>query len=584
MKGRVVVLDVLKGLAIVAVMLYHWGWLEEGWLGVEVFLVVGGYLMTRQLCRAIEGGRLSYWGTLGRRLARLWPLMLIVSLVTLVVGYCVMLPWHLLQHSAAVGGSSTFTNNVVQELTSANYWDTLNIYKPLMHTWFIAVLMQLYIIYPLFFVIPACKAGAQWRAWAVKGVTVAAALSLALYLSPLLTSSMNFYLLPSRFYEFAVGGLIALVPIATTSDWRKRAAVIAAVVLALALLVTSLDDVKLRTLGMTAMTAVVVAIVDRRPAMASGIKWLRPVAFLGAASYSLYLWHQPIIAFFRLLASPALQASAAVKWGLLAAAVVLGLLSFVLVERPLGKLASRSTLWRRIILGVCAVVAVAVVIYTYRLCERKGVVRDVPSFDITLAHPLDNQPMDVNDYSFTLIDRFVANGKKNVLVVGDSYARDWVNVLRASGVDTVVNLRYHNSDDGYTASCISQADVIFLASRWSWQSVYGNTTPALEGRNFYRVGMKEYDFYPENIYCFHLDEDPSQVTCQPTAACKEVNAIERALYGDRYIDMIAAIANAQGEVPVLTPEGKFISPDRVHLTSAGAQYYAQHIDVWQYIK
>lgn len=150
---RSLLIDFLKGLAIIAVVLYHCGLLTYGYLGVEVFLVVGGYLITKSIMRSIDAGSFSYTQYLAKRLTRLWPLLVVVSGMSLAIAYCVMLPDNLKNMAETAVGTLTFTNNFVQYITSGNYWDQSNDFKPLMHTWYIALMMQFYVIIPLLLII-----------------------------------------------------------------------------------------------------------------------------------------------------------------------------------------------------------------------------------------------------------------------------------------------------------------------------------------------------------------------------------------------------------------------------------------------
>lgn len=149
MNSRNQILDLFKGIAIVAIILYHAGLFTFGYLGVEIFLVVGGYLITKSIMRTYEKGRFSYWNYLCKRLVRLWPLALLITIVSLAIGYFFMLPDAYKNTCQTAVGTSLFANNFVQYITSGNYWDTANEYKPLMHTWYLGVMFQFYVIYPL---------------------------------------------------------------------------------------------------------------------------------------------------------------------------------------------------------------------------------------------------------------------------------------------------------------------------------------------------------------------------------------------------------------------------------------------------
>ena len=141
-------LDLLKGLAIIAVVLYHAGWCKSGYLGVDVFFVLSGYLIVPKVMDKINDGRFHYWKFLEKRVFRLLPLVLLVCGLSLAVGYWGMLPMDLRFLSEEALATTVFANNILQSITTQNYWAAIY-HKVMMHTWFLGVLMQFYIVFPL---------------------------------------------------------------------------------------------------------------------------------------------------------------------------------------------------------------------------------------------------------------------------------------------------------------------------------------------------------------------------------------------------------------------------------------------------
>ena len=125
-------LDLLKGIAIIAVILYHAGWCKSGYLGVDVFFVISGYLVVPQMMRQIEEGRFYYWRFLEKKIFRLLPLVLLVSGLSLAIGYWGMLPGDYRYLSKEVMAVSVFMNNILQAFTTQNYWAAIY-HKVLMH-------------------------------------------------------------------------------------------------------------------------------------------------------------------------------------------------------------------------------------------------------------------------------------------------------------------------------------------------------------------------------------------------------------------------------------------------------------------
>ena len=178
-------LDVLKGLAIIAVVLYHAGWCKSGYLGVDVFLVLNGYFVVPQIITQIEEQRFHYFSFLEKKIFRLLPLVLVVCGLSMATGYWGMLPNDFRYLSEETIASSLFVNNILQSITTQNYWAAIY-HKVLMHTWFLGVLMQFYILFPLLMMLLKRR----MPTW----LLVLTLLSLLLYLLPIDSFGNKYYL------------------------------------------------------------------------------------------------------------------------------------------------------------------------------------------------------------------------------------------------------------------------------------------------------------------------------------------------------------------------------------------------------
>lgn len=210
---RLKYLDVLKAFAIIAVMLYHSGVMPFGYLGVDLFLVINGYLITKSLNKKInlnEGftGFGSYLDFEVSRVVRLLPVLLVAGIVCMALGYWAMLPDDYENLSESVVATNLFGNNILAAITTKNYWDVVNEYKPLMHTWYVGVVMQFYIVYPFLFFLARLDKKTPKRSLLVM-ISTMAVISLLVYFGTT-DVAQRFYYLPSRFFEFAAGGIVAL--------------------------------------------------------------------------------------------------------------------------------------------------------------------------------------------------------------------------------------------------------------------------------------------------------------------------------------------------------------------------------------
>ena len=148
-------MDALKGVAILAVVLYHIGIFPNGYLGVDVFFVINGFFILPSLCRNIENCTFNYLSFLKKRLFRLMPLVIISTAVCLLVGAIGMLPDDYENLCQSIFATNICANSVLAAITTRNYWDVVNEYKPLMHTWYLGILVQFYVVFPLVLMITA---------------------------------------------------------------------------------------------------------------------------------------------------------------------------------------------------------------------------------------------------------------------------------------------------------------------------------------------------------------------------------------------------------------------------------------------
>lgn len=584
-KGRNISLDIIKGIAIIAVVLYHLGVSKNGYLGVDLFFVISGYLVARSIMKNFGQDKFSYWSYLNKRISRLWPGLILISAIALGLGWVFMMPMHYKLDCEAVVGTNFFVNNVVQCLTAGNYWDSANEYKPLMHTWYIGILVQFYLIFPLIFII-AKKFSRQWKAASFYIMVVLSLLSILLYVSPWMTDTQDFYLLPGRFFELGVGSMLALLLMQEDDNQTNGYFLSFVVLLCFALAVVfgwEINVIKLRLITVVFAAVLLVGFSNHFSISPALQKVLYPLSFLGVASYSLYLSHQVLFAFYRYVVNSVFMTSTYV-WMLLAS-IVIGINIYFLFEKPISKYISRKSTNIYKVNAVCLVLAIglsAVGAYYYR---QGGLVRDVPELGLYVGR--NNQtPDQYNEFPYSLNKDFPSNGKKNIFVIGDSFGRDWVNILRESGVDSVMNISYTMYVDKDTKERLKKADYVFVATNRHFLSSYNydEIYPELFNRKFYRVGLKNFSkAFIGNIYKNRNKADYYNSEGDVDESSQDINDKERKVFRDRFIDMIAPVTGPDGKIKLFNDK-MLITQDGMHLTKAGAQLYAKRMNVWKYLK
>lgn len=235
-------IDLLKGIAIIAVVFYHVGLLPYGFLGVEIFLVVSGYLLIPKLTIQISSGNYKYFPWLFKRLYRIWPITLVASIVSLVLGYFLMIPDRYENLAESVVASNLFSNNILSAITTKNYWDTSNEYKPLMQMWYLGIVAQFYVLFPLLLsILHKCTSKYFKNNWRLMSVIALGTLSLLLYLLPGVPYTQKFYFIQYRIWEFAFGGVMGLLLLKSNSYYARFSKYIFVVVIMIMLGIACYD-------------------------------------------------------------------------------------------------------------------------------------------------------------------------------------------------------------------------------------------------------------------------------------------------------------------------------------------------------
>lgn len=586
MTSRNILIDLLKGIAIIAVVLYHLELSEFGYLGVDIFFVISGYLVALGLAKNFSQDRFSFWSYINKRLSRLWPGLVLISAISLIIGWWFMMPLHYKLNCESVIGTLTFTNNFIQYITGGDYWTTANEFKPLMHTWYIGILMQFYIIVPIIFII-AKRYTKQWLKTVFYTLSALSFLSLILYLSPLMSESQDFYMLPTRFFELAGGGLLALTMIDNANSSKSLRAYSFCILLLLSTTLifgTAIGAMKLRLTIITALSILMVGCSNYFNITSKLQKILLPVCFLGVASYSLYLSHQVFFAFYRYIVNNIFTPATYLL--VLLASLAIGILLYIVFEKPLSLYISKraSNMYR--VNGICLILVIILSIVAFHYYKHNGLVRDVPELGLYIGG--NNQtPEQYNGWPHSLNRDFEDNGRKNILVIGDSFGRDWVNILYEAGVDSVFNISYQMYVDEYTKVRIAKADYVFVATNkpffesYNFKEIY----PDLFSRKFYRVGVKSFNkIFIGNIYNNRRSDGYYNSFGMDIEYVRNINLYEKEMFKDNFIDMMTPIKDANGSIRLFTNDKMLITQDGIHLTKAGAKMYADKINVWQYFK
>ena len=567
----------LRALAVLPVLLFHAGlpMFSGGFLGVDVFFVISGYLITKNLASNYLRGTFSILAFYDNRIRRIMPALLVVAACTTALAPLFMVPYSLKNYGQSLVATMLSANNILLYLTSG-YWASATEFKPLFHTWSLGVEEQYYFLAPLLLYLLY----RQYRDRPTFILTIIAALLGASFLATLLVNrpEFDFLFIVTRAWELLLGALLALAP---NRDHGNS------VLSAIGLFALFISYVFPHSLGDNQGLVVAIPVVatgliirySRADDVAGQLLSLKPLALIGLISYSVYLWHQPILAFVRLSSAQPPRPLILLAYALLSLPV--GYLSWRFIENPFR---SKEAVPARAFYSLVVVGVGASLLIGYTLNRTYGFQTLTPQYAYGENPQIyAEKPMEMRYASFS------HDGRYRVLVVGNSFARDYINMLRENGylndMDVVyveTNCLLRKSEN--FASLAASSNLVVVSQNWGQKvrdgevsevfACYQNIRKISSGRVVV-LGAKNFGW--NNDFVKFVPGNLSDIRVAPFSTVTAFNAAERVLIGDDYIDIMDTISDDAGKVPIFTPDKKFITYDSNHLTKAGARYIGSKI-------
>lgn len=491
--------DGLRALAVVPVILFHAGvpGFGGGFVGVDIFFVISGYLITRILARELDAGAFSLAGFYERRARRILPALTVVVLACVPMAWLWLPPPEMMQFAQSVASLALFSSNLLfwhQE----GYFAPASELKPLLHTWSLAVEEQYYLAYPLLLA-AFWKAGRR-RVIALLAVIGMGSLALSVW-GTFHAASAAFYLAPFRAWELLAGSLCGLLPFTRQGRAREALAAIGVALLAAAIFGFDRDTpfpgyhALLPVLG--TMLILQCASIETRTGRA--LAWA-PLVAIGLISYTAYLWHQPLFAFARIALSsePALPVMAA----LILASFALAWLTTRFVETPFRRSARRLLAGRRAMLGSAAAIlagfaAAGVAGHVARGFPQRAAIPAPVLRDLTerprAADCMDRSRAKRAEPGDWFCELGAPAARRVIAVYGDSHALSFLPLLdrwgRARGVTLrfsamsgcppLIDLQVLRNDekrfdcaarnrDAFSPAQLAAADAAVLIGRWTY--------------------------------------------------------------------------------------------------------------------
>lgn len=628
-------IDGLRAIAVLSVLVFHLdpSLLSGGFIGVDVFFVISGYLITQIIRNEIVSTEQFRFGRFYlRRARRLLPAMLVTFLFTLLAG-AILFPPPLLTELGKSLIYAIFSLSNFFFWSISSYFDSSSDVKPLLHTWSLSIEEQFYLIWPAALLL-LCRRNTKWLA----PVTISLLLILSLvlnlwffseqeYIRNLLPSPNNddyldipttvFYLLPFRVFEFAIGAL--LVWSEPFTNQRKNTYFRKEILFSTGLLMVLYSAVQftqaiefpsynalLPCLG----TALMISNYGHR---LSFITENRLMVNIGLVSYSLYLVHWPIIVFYKYHTVSELTFGAILL--LFIMSFVAAYLLYKFVEQPFRLKKNKSTTNNKPFLSVLAASIAGLLIVSLNISMSQGWLwRYPPEVLAQLNIKKGDYEYLIKKYLVDYQTGFSDNNKPKILVIGDSMAADTIQIIEAAdqkneleiasiriesnckGITPLEEAQYKIVYKGKAETCriqhqkllnspeIKQADTIILASFWfekSWLEHLQRTI-----LHFNKIGTQQLmvvaiksqtpdgtHFINKHVFTpnNHLLRTP------PHPLGPYINRRIHKLDGDfQVINFLENFCNKSG-CQRITEDGYLIIFDGSHVTSQGASFIAQKI-------
>lgn len=440
-------IDGLRSFAVLPVIFFHAGFsiFSGGYVGVDVFFVISGYLITTIIVSEKESDSFSIVKFYERRARRILPALFFVVLVSLPFAWAWMLPEELTDYSRSLVAVAAFSSNILFWLESG-YFESAAELKPFLHTWSLAVEEQYYLFFPLLIVL-LWRFGNRVICWTLLALGAASLLTAQL-LSGVYPSA-NFYLLPSRLWELLIGSLIAIFLFRDIRVWpapgdrRYQSIAEAASLLGLLLILYAVffftaetPFPSLYTLVPTIGTGLIIVFASDKTLVGKMLSF-KPLVGIGLVSYSAYLWHQPLFAFARLRSIGEPDHLLMGFLGLLS--LILAFFSWKYVEQPFRdkRTFSRERIFQGAFAASILVLALGLSGHFGEGFDGRTTRSGVSYADAGLDHRIrSNHGLSKKcDGAFTLTRECRTDDEPEILVWGDSFAMHLVEGILASNPD-----------------------------------------------------------------------------------------------------------------------------------------------------
>jgi peptidoglycan/LPS O-acetylase OafA/YrhL len=443
-------IDGLRAIAILLVVVFHAlpTALPSGFIGVDIFFVISGYLITGIILKDMATGHFSYLHFYARRFRRIMPALATVLLSVLLLGWLMLLSdeFSALARNAVAG--ATFTTNLIL-LRQASYFDWAAELNPLLHLWSLGVEEQFYLLWPPILLL-IHRYSSKWFFNILMLGLVSFGLN-AYFISG--NETKVFYLLPTRFWELLIGGMLAQYENTHPHATRQHGNTLS--VIGLGILFVAIYFINrgesypgwwaiLPTLSALLLIAAGPHTLINRTLLAN-----KPMVLIGLISYPLYLWHWPLLSLARINEG---ELSFAFALGILGLSAVLAFLTWQFIELPAQlrffshhHKKQRDKIYIAYALGSIFLISLLGILIVY----KDGYPNRYPEIEAARIKLEQNAAFNISEsddckqkYGLQISDCFQSSNSPSLALIGDSHARHLYNGMKEEGIGAGTNVLY----------------------------------------------------------------------------------------------------------------------------------------------
>ena len=580
-------IDGLRAIAILPVIFFHAGFnnFDYGYLGVDIFFVISGFLITSFIVNDLKLEKFKVLNFFDRRARRILPGLVFIMIASIPLALVYMQPDDLENFGQSLFATSLFSNNILLYLTSG-YWDIASEFKPLLHTWSLSVEEQYYVVFP-FLMILIWKLKSFWLMFLLflfLSITSFFYYYFGSFGNESIESRASFLLLFGRAWQILLGAIGALISleVITKIDTVKKFYKEFICLLGISLILLSmfhslifeLNQIYLPVLA--SIGTLLLLVFSNQNLIATALLRSKLFVWIGLISYSLYLWHQPIFAFARIRSFD--EPSFVSMILLILFLIPLATLSFKLerfFKNP--KNVNNRIFYSSLIVSLIIICSAGLTFHF-----SNGFYKNYN--ELTAPYLVEDKFYDNDGYivdAFKFQDLEFSGNKKNLIIYGDSFARDFINMGRSNDYfkNYEFTIRPYNcfNKQNYTNeekfNLIKEGDLIIISYRIlpseASKKCLKNKISYLEKNkiDFLVIGTKDFGYninrpLKDKIYDFKG---------KPSEEILEFNDfLKNNVPNEKFIDLLNLISTEDG-VPLFTEDNKLMSIDRAHLTYFGAQ-------------